>query len=230
MRSTVSLTEAIKLVAAERKLVATERVSLTDEVRNAAREGVDCTVISFRRNGLDGEHDIMRKARYPWGAAPGLGNRPARTPGIEREPGTQESEPAISGWAGTKPKQFDSDPIALGGANPLANPSIRFLAIGVRLAGIAILSFLSLLATPSVVGPDRQALAPAQETHLRSREAFEAWSATKDTTSITVLDAFVARYRDTHYAELALARIEELRKQVTPPLFSAPGATPSSSR
>jgi hypothetical protein len=82
-------------------------------------------------------------------------------------------------------------------------------------------------------------LAPAAETpvtaaaaHIRSREASDAWSATKDTTSIPVLEAFVARYWDTHYAELARARIRELRKLEMAP-HSAPSvarATPSSYR
>ena len=48
--------------------------------------------------------------------------------------------------------------------------------------------------------------------HLRSSEAAEAWNATKDTTNVAVLGAFVARYRDTFYAELARARIEDLQK------------------
>ena len=43
-------------------------------------------------------------------------------------------------------------------------------------------------------------------------EAAEAWSATRDTTNIAVLGAFVSRYKDTFYAELARARIEELKK------------------
>ena len=38
---------------------------------------------------------------------------------------------------------------------------------------------------------------------LGHSEAAEAWSATKDTTSTAVLEAFVARYKDTFYAELA---------------------------
>jgi uncharacterized caspase-like protein len=54
--------------------------------------------------------------------------------------------------------------------------------------------------------------APAPAMHVRSSEAAEAWNATKDTTNVAVLGAFVARYRDTFYAELARARIEELRK------------------
>ena len=54
--------------------------------------------------------------------------------------------------------------------------------------------------------------APAPAVHLRSSEAAEAWNATKDTTNVAVLDAFVARYRDTFYAELARARIADLQK------------------
>jgi uncharacterized caspase-like protein len=50
--------------------------------------------------------------------------------------------------------------------------------------------------------------APASAAH----EAFEAWSAAKDTTSLAVLDAYVARYGDTFYAELARARMADLRR------------------
>jgi len=46
----------------------------------------------------------------------------------------------------------------------------------------------------------------------RSSEAAEAWRATKDTTNAAVLGAFVMHYRDTFYAELARARIEELKQ------------------
>jgi uncharacterized caspase-like protein len=47
----------------------------------------------------------------------------------------------------------------------------------------------------------------------RAREAYDAWSAAKDTRSAAVLDAFIARYGDTFYAELARARKAELRRQ-----------------
>jgi len=154
MRGVMSLTEAVKQVA-------TKGASMTDRVKEAAREGADCTVISFPRSGLDGRHDTLRNLRHPWGPAPGPDSRSAPTPGLGREPGAQESESAISRRAGGKPKQVNAGPIALGRASPLA--TIRFLAIGVRLAGIAILSFLSLVATPSVVGPDRPALATTQK-------------------------------------------------------------------
>jgi uncharacterized caspase-like protein len=44
-------------------------------------------------------------------------------------------------------------------------------------------------------------------------EAAESWAAAKDTTSIPVLEAFVARYSNMFYADLARARIDELEKQ-----------------
>ncbi len=50
----------------------------------------------------------------------------------------------------------------------------------------------------------------------RLSDAAEAWAATKDATNIAVLEAFIARYKDTFYAQLARARIEELKKQAGP--------------
>jgi hypothetical protein len=50
---------------------------------------------------------------------------------------------------------------------------------------------------------------------LRLSEAAEAWSAAKDTTSVPVLEDFVVRYKDTFYAGLARARIEELKRAQT---------------
>jgi uncharacterized caspase-like protein len=49
-------------------------------------------------------------------------------------------------------------------------------------------------------------------TQIRLSEAAEAWSATKDTKNIAVLEAFAARYRDTFFADLARARMEELKR------------------
>jgi formylglycine-generating enzyme required for sulfatase activity len=43
-------------------------------------------------------------------------------------------------------------------------------------------------------------------------EAAEAWAAAERSPSIAALEAYVARYKDTYYAELARARIEELKK------------------
>lgn len=65
--------------------------------------------------------------------------------------------------------------------------------------------------------------APPPHRDARISEAAEAWDRTKDTASIAVLDAFIARYKDTYYAELARARAEELRKQSA---SAAPVGTP----
>jgi len=61
-------------------------------------------------------------------------------------------------------------------------------------------------------------------------EAGEAWNATKDTTNIAVLEAFIERYGSSFYAVLARARIDELKagststqpKVADVPLVSAP--------
>jgi hypothetical protein len=63
--------------------------------------------------------------------------------------------------------------------------------------------------------------APAPLVQATAREAFEAWTAARETTSIGVLDAFIERYRDTFYAALARARIEELRRLEEAPLSSS---------
>jgi Caspase domain len=56
---------------------------------------------------------------------------------------------------------------------------------------------------------------PAPTLAFRLSEAAEAWAAAKDTRSIAVLEDFIARYKDTFYAGLARARIEELKKAAT---------------
>jgi uncharacterized caspase-like protein len=71
--------------------------------------------------------------------------------------------------------------------------------------------------------PPAEAPAGAPVADARAREASEAWSAAKDTRSLAVLEAFIARYGETFYAELARARVAELRKtSVAPPLVDAP--------
>jgi hypothetical protein len=40
----------------------------------------------------------------------------------------------------------------------------------------------------------------------------EAWGAAKDMTNIAVFEAFIARYKDTFYAEMARSRIEDLKR------------------
>jgi formylglycine-generating enzyme required for sulfatase activity len=45
------------------------------------------------------------------------------------------------------------------------------------------------------------------------RDVADAWDRTKDTTSVAALEAFVARFKDSCYADLARLRIEDLKKQ-----------------
>jgi uncharacterized caspase-like protein len=47
----------------------------------------------------------------------------------------------------------------------------------------------------------------------QSSEAAQAWAAAKNTTSVAVLEDFIRRYKDTFYAGLAQARLEDLKKQ-----------------
>jgi hypothetical protein len=102
-----------------------------------------------------------------------------------------------------------------------------------KVTAALLLCFLVMAATPSRVASDRSpggadhsalmgrshfnpaadapaAVRPTRES--RAREAHEAWSAAKDTRSLSVLEAFIARYGDTFYAELARARMAGLRK------------------
>jgi uncharacterized caspase-like protein len=82
--------------------------------------------------------------------------------------------------------------------------------------------------TPPVVAPV-QPPAPA-----RMSDAAEAWGAVKDGTNVGALEAFISRFKDTFYAELARLRIEELKrqqisaasppKQQTPPSAAKPAA------
>jgi hypothetical protein len=62
---------------------------------------------------------------------------------------------------------------------------------------------------------------PTAASPQKLSEAAEAWDRTKDTTSIAAFEAFLARFKDTYYADLVRLRIEELKKQqvaiATPP-------------
>jgi uncharacterized caspase-like protein len=56
---------------------------------------------------------------------------------------------------------------------------------------------------------------PTKVTPARQNEAAETWSLVEKTTSIAALEAYVARFKDTFYAELAKVRIDELKKEQT---------------
>jgi hypothetical protein len=73
---------------------------------------------------------------------------------------------------------------------------------------------------PGVPGAGKPTLAP------RPNEAAEAWAAVRDSTSIAQLEVIAGRYKGTVYADLAQARIAELRKQQA----SDPPAPPKKAR
>ena len=66
---------------------------------------------------------------------------------------------------------------------------------------------------------------PAPVAPVRASEAAEAWDRTKDTTSVAVLELFMAAYQNTYYAGLARLRIEELKKQQIAIATPAPSVT-----
>ena len=61
--------------------------------------------------------------------------------------------------------------------------------------------------------PTAKLAAPPKVAPARLSEAAEAWGAAERTTSIAALEAFILRYKDTFYADLARARIDDLKKQ-----------------
>jgi Caspase domain len=61
---------------------------------------------------------------------------------------------------------------------------------------------------PQIPGP---ALPTPQD--ATSNEVATAWATVKDSDNIAVLEAFIARYRSTFYADVARLRIEELKRQ-----------------
>jgi len=171
MHKVISLTDAVKETAAR-------GASLTEAVKEAAQDGAgrrfDRTAAGFPRDKLAGGHDGSQGGRHPWGPAPGSASDSGwiRKPRLRREPDPQEPGPMRSGGRLAEPEQAGSDPMAREHrvprvvrfpSFPLADPALRFLASGVRLAGIALLSFLSLVATPTVVGPDRAVVAVPQK-------------------------------------------------------------------
>ena len=62
------------------------------------------------------------------------------------------------------------------------------------------------------------------ETTAPRSEAAEAWDAVKQTTNPALLEAFIKRFGTTFFAELARARLDELKATASPPPISAPKA------
>jgi hypothetical protein len=67
---------------------------------------------------------------------------------------------------------------------------------------------------------------PTPPAPARESEAAEAWDRAKNATSAAVLEAFIARYKDTFYAELARARVQDMKRQLSaaPPPPPPPSA------
>jgi invasion protein IalB len=78
--------------------------------------------------------------------------------------------------------------------------------------------------TPPQTASPEKSVKPGPE--VSQSEAERAWTLTKDATNIAMLEAFVARFKDTFYADLAKVRIEELRKQQTAAVSPKPTAKP----
>jgi hypothetical protein len=59
--------------------------------------------------------------------------------------------------------------------------------------------------------PTTLELLPSEDAPSRISEAAQAWAATKNSTSQAVLTAFISRYDGTYYADLARARLQDLK-------------------
>src|SRR5215471_777897 len=71
-------------------------------------------------------------------------------------------------------------------------------------------------------GAGGQPAASSRVAQRRASEAATLWSAIKDTSSLALVDAFAARYRETVFGELARARAQQLRSET-----AASGLAPS---
>ena len=79
-------------------------------------------------------------------------------------------------------------------------PWIGFSALGVvHLAGVA------------ADAPKPSPVAPTPAPPTRQSDVSEAWSATKDTTSVAALEAFIRRFGNTYYGDLAKVRLAEIK-------------------
>jgi formylglycine-generating enzyme required for sulfatase activity len=66
---------------------------------------------------------------------------------------------------------------------------------------------------PSTQAESRPLASPNSPGLNGLRDAAEAWDRTKETTSIPALEAFLTRFKETYYADLARLRIDELMKK-----------------
>jgi hypothetical protein len=83
----------------------------------------------------------------------------------------------------------------------------------VRVVSIAIFSLTIIAAGAEGIGnsPSLPPAAGSNNSPQQKSEAAEAWDAVKDTTNPALLEAFIKRYRTTFFADLATARLGELK-------------------
>jgi Caspase domain len=166
MRRVTSLTDAVKHAA-------TREASLTDAVKEAAREGLGGKAYRATAgspgSALNGRHDGSQGGRHPWGPAPAPDSSLGRKSRLGREPDLQEpglsrtgTEPPPARFARLRGVPHVPRIVRLPKIR-LADPVLRLMSTGVRLAGIALLSFVSLVATPTVMGPDRPGVTQPQK-------------------------------------------------------------------
>jgi hypothetical protein len=234
-----SLTEAVKQAAVQ-------TTSLTDAVKEAARSDGDSTVVEFPRAAPDRPHrgPVLRLvATAPHIEAPAPVHFDEPLP--DAAPDAQRPSRPLVGRPLAKPlRKFRLPALPSLGRDALSrwraaiHNLIRVVTrAALKAAAVLLLCFFSMVVAPSRVASDRPP-APALEhraltgrSHFnpstdaaavkpapdaRAREAAEAWRAAKATRSRRVLEAFIARYGDTFYSELARARLAELRKRSRP--------------
>jgi hypothetical protein len=160
MRSASSLTEAVKQVA-------TQTTSLTDAVKEAARSGIDSTVIEFPRE----RHD------RPQGGVP-IVRLVTTAPDVEASPRESSEEPPPDAaphlqrplhhpagavrwlaWNAGRPRPCRLPSLvrdALRRCRAAFHNMVRALArAGLKVAAVLLLCFLAMAATPSRVASDR---------------------------------------------------------------------------
>jgi formylglycine-generating enzyme required for sulfatase activity len=76
--------------------------------------------------------------------------------------------------------------------------------------------------------PAAQTTQTSKVAPARLSEAAEAWGVVKDTTSISALQSYISRFKETFYAELARQRIEDLKEEQA--AAAAPPKTPAPSK
>jgi caspase domain-containing protein len=169
-----SLTDAVKAAA-------TQSASLTDAVKAAARSGADSTVVTFPRLAFENRQETLpgagtRNPRSPEPDAPAAAPRPEHTP--EAPPEEIPAEPAPARPAPSRLLLRTARPRrpagifrrlrlprgSIPGAEALRAMAAAVKRAAVRLAGMAVLGLLALIAMPSPVGPDKPlAAATAQK-------------------------------------------------------------------